>query len=325
MSNKISIIMPMYNAEKYIDNAIRSVLNQTFIEWELIIVDDGSEDRSSTMARDYALADERIQYEKIENQGVSHARNIGINIAQGECICFMDSDDELMPQMLQMMYACIEKEQADIVYCGMQHRYEDGTKENLVPIDGTDAIGLSDFWRIFFPDLFNSSLYQCIGTKLYRRKVLQGLSFQEQYSYHEDELFVTQAISHADRIGLVREPGYVYCHHQESLSNRQFIGDYDAARAFYREAVKQIDRAQQASAAKAQMNQFLQLCLLGELKKYSSQAGYNAQNIEELVQYPETKAALDERCHTGTSGKFVLFLIKAKQYRLLYRLLTLIK
>ncbi len=113
----ISIIMPAYNADKYIEKTIKSIIMQTYTNWELVIVNDGSTDDTDNICKKYAKDDIRIKYHYKENEGVSIARNFGINKAQGKYCMFIDSDDTMNPNMIEKMYSKIIQNNCDIVRC----------------------------------------------------------------------------------------------------------------------------------------------------------------------------------------------------------------
>ena len=115
---KISIIMPVYNVEQYVGKAIESILNQTFTDYELLIVDDGTKDKSGEICDEYAAKDARIQVIHKENGGAPSARNTAIDIARGTYVYFMDSDDWAEKTMLQDMYDMAEQHNAQLVVCG---------------------------------------------------------------------------------------------------------------------------------------------------------------------------------------------------------------
>ena len=120
MMNKtptISVIAPVYNTEKYLPRCIDSILAQTFTDFELLLIDDGSKDNSGAVCDEYASKDERVRVFHKENGGVSSARNVGLDNAKGEWITFVDSDDWIAETMYQEMYELATLENADIVYC----------------------------------------------------------------------------------------------------------------------------------------------------------------------------------------------------------------
>ncbi len=114
----VSIVIPIYNSEDYLDAAIRSVLNQTYEQWELWLVDDCSVDRSAAIAQKHAAADERIHYERLKvNSGAAIARNVGISRATGRYLCFLDADDLWHPEKLEQEVSFITKKNCKIVFC----------------------------------------------------------------------------------------------------------------------------------------------------------------------------------------------------------------
>ena len=143
---KISIIMPVYKVEEYVGKAIESILAQTFTEFEFLIVDDGTPDRSGEICDQYAKKDQRIQVIHKENGGAPSARNTAIDIAQGKYVYFLDSDDWAEPQMLADMYELAEKHQAQLVvcgfyidtYCGQNHLSEKICVDDRVFTDAKD-------------------------------------------------------------------------------------------------------------------------------------------------------------------------------------------
>ena len=117
MNNLISVIIPVYNVENYLDECIQSVLQQTYKNLEIILVDDGSTDNSGVICDEYKDKDTRITVLHQKNGGISKARNVGIEYAHGEYIGFVDSDDFIHPQMYELLYAAIHKEQTDVAPC----------------------------------------------------------------------------------------------------------------------------------------------------------------------------------------------------------------
>ncbi|MDD6826546.1 MAG: glycosyltransferase family 2 protein [Oscillospiraceae bacterium] len=125
---KISVSIPVYNAEKYISECIESIINQSFNDWELILVDDGSTDLSGKICKQYALNDSRIRYIYQNNTGQSSARNRGIDESKGEYIMFMDADDCLYPNALSICYNKMQNNSVDIVCAECKSISEDGTE-----------------------------------------------------------------------------------------------------------------------------------------------------------------------------------------------------
>lgn len=120
MSCKISVVVPAYNVEKYIEKCVDSIIGQTLTDIEIILVDDGSRDATGKICDDLALKDERITVVHKQNGGLSDARNTGINAASGEFICFIDGDDYIHPQYCEILFNLITADNADISVCGFK-------------------------------------------------------------------------------------------------------------------------------------------------------------------------------------------------------------
>lgn len=183
----ISIIVPFRNSEAYIEQCIRSVLNQSFLDWELLLIDDGSNDKSNEICSSYAMHDDRIILFEGVCGGVSAARNKGLKFAKGEYVCFVDSDDWLEDDALKVMVAEIDN--ADLL-CASYRKVNDNEVKKYDFADACLDV------ESFVTALFNSrKAYQgyCWG-KLYSRSIIQnnGIQFDEHLAYNEDRLFVLQ-------------------------------------------------------------------------------------------------------------------------------------
>ena len=130
---KISVIIPVYNTAKYLSKCLDSILNQTLKEIEVIVVNDGSKDNSQELIDAYKEKDGRIVSIQKENGGLSDARNVGIDVANGEFIAFVDSDDYIDLSMFEMMYGLSQKHQAEIVLCDLVKVDENGTEFRDLP------------------------------------------------------------------------------------------------------------------------------------------------------------------------------------------------
>jgi glycosyltransferase involved in cell wall biosynthesis len=130
MAPLVSIIMPSFNTERYVAESIRSVIGQTFTDWELLVVDDGSVDRTAEVVQRFAVADARIRYIRRENGGQGAARNTGLREASGALVAFLDADDLWLPQKLERQLAVMKDTGVDLVYCDGYVFYDDGTPES---------------------------------------------------------------------------------------------------------------------------------------------------------------------------------------------------
>lgn len=205
---EISIIIPIYNSALNLERCIDSILNQSFRNFELILINDGSTDASGLICDEYKNKDERVTVIHIKNQGVSHARNLGINIAKNEWIMFVDSDDTLYYKTLEkcMRYA---KEEYDLMIFGIELKKENKTIAKYLLND--KIYSLSDYLENINEDyaLIN---FCCPVCKLYRRKIIReyNLFFNEKLSMGEDTDFNINYISKCKIIKTISDPFYTY-------------------------------------------------------------------------------------------------------------------
>ncbi len=175
---EISIIVPVYNSEKYLRRCIDSICNQTFKDFELIIVNDGSHDNSLIICNEYAELDPRIRIIDKLNEGVSVARNMALNYANGKYIGFVDSDDYISPRMYEKMYYAIKENAASIAVCGFYSEY-------MHALQGEEGLYLTykELWS-----KVNNFNYSC-WNKLYAREEIKGIQFSEKLTIAEDLKF----------------------------------------------------------------------------------------------------------------------------------------
>lgn len=193
---KISVIVPIYNVEKYLGKCLNSILEQTFTDYELILVDDGSTDSSGDMADEYALKDDRISVIHKKNGGLSDARNHGIDKANGEYVCFIDSDDWIEKTYLEELHELAVKNEADITICDYQKNTGDSVitqpKEFAVVIEtGIDAIDN------LYSDKYG--IYVVAWNKLYNRDLFTDLRYPVGM-IHEDEAIFGDLFCEAKKV-----------------------------------------------------------------------------------------------------------------------------
>lgn len=182
---KISVIVPVFNCEAYLPACIDSILMQTYSDLQIILVDDGSTDRSSEICDQYMLQDSRVRVFHQENQGVSSARNQGLQAATGELISFIDSDDTLEPDMYELLVSNMEKYNAEISHCGF-NRIEGN---NIRPIYGTEQTAVHNREQALKCLIAGHSFTGSLWNKLYKKEILHGLAFREDLKINEDILF----------------------------------------------------------------------------------------------------------------------------------------
>ncbi|WP_288117017.1 MULTISPECIES: glycosyltransferase family 2 protein [Bacteroidales] len=224
---EVSVIVPVYGVEKYIDKCIKSIIDQSFKAWELILIDDGSPDQSGAICDKYAEKDQRIKVIHSENNGVSHARNIGLDNAKGRYVVFVDSDDWVNPSYLQNL---IERSSADdtVVYGNVINDYSD-QRNSVVSFSYEDGqnINLDNDVDLIVKYRLPENGFPI--AKLFSREIIEQykLRFDETLSYHEDHLFVLNYLLYVKSVRLSDSPDYHYEHRNgvSSLSKRRHPAD----------------------------------------------------------------------------------------------------
>ena len=203
----ISIIMPVYNTEAYVEEAVRSVLAQTCSRWELLIVDDGSTDGSGAVCDALAREDSRIRVFHISNGGVSRARNLALQEAQGAYLCFLDSDDCYEPAYLESLLSWAGQAASQLACCGF-YAWQEG--KLTVPVQGmpNKLVSQDDFlYEAFMGSL---SLPLCCWTWLIPRACVGTVRFDESLSYGEDSLFIGRILKNCTELYYDPTPLYRY-------------------------------------------------------------------------------------------------------------------
>jgi len=226
---KISVIMPVYKVENYLDRAIESVLNQTYLtnhlgEVEFILVDDGSPDRCPEICDKYADRYPFITVIHKENGGLSSARNAGLDIATGDFIAFIDSDDEFMPRMLETCVRMMISYGADIAACHFYNKYDGLPLSKHLPDIETVVL---DPYEAVNTLLENRLMTDHVWAKVFRRSAWGGVRFPEGKIY-EDITTTYKTFLNARRIVLFSEPLVVYTHRSDSI-----VGDADAEKRLF--------------------------------------------------------------------------------------------
>jgi glycosyltransferase involved in cell wall biosynthesis len=232
---KISIIIPVYNAEEYLDRCLHSVLDQEYPSYEVILVDDGSTDSSGLICDRYSSTDPRFVTLHQPNKGVSAARNAGLDIARGEYVMFLDSDDALLPYALDTLIENLADE--DVVIGGYGTFIENLPRKETKPEATKSYKG--NAYNYFFQEniLPNCELLDAPWAKLFKMKAVGDTRFDESLSYAEDKLFVFEVLSKSSSALTVSAAVYGYYVRAGSLGSdlssdnhiiklRQFLPKY---------------------------------------------------------------------------------------------------
>ncbi|WP_337495103.1 glycosyltransferase family 2 protein, partial [[Ruminococcus] torques] len=222
---KITIIMPVFNKEKYIRETIESVLNQTLNEFEFIIIDDGSTDKSGIISDVYARKDERIRVIHIPNGGVSNARNIGLDMAEGEYITFIDADDRVTEGYLENLYDCITNSKADMVISGYKKVWEDSDKVEISSMNILGLVEMDDILPYFAKWQKETGIFGYCWGKVFSRELCQGIYFDTSIRLAEDFDFYLKLYRRVKTIYFDNKYNYLYL--QEAQNSSVAKSDYE--------------------------------------------------------------------------------------------------
>ena len=221
MEKLISIIVPVYNVEKYLKRCVDSILAQTYKNLEVVLVNDGSTDNSGVICDEYAKEDTRIKVVHKENGGVSTARNVGLEVATGECIGFIDSDDYIEPTMFETLLSKLEKENADMVICGFRQVQVNGVAK-INKVDHNIDWSKENIIKNYFTQGIIKELMYAPVNKLYKKSLIRNLRFCEKYRMGEDILFLFQCIEKMNKLAYVDGVFYNYVMRENSAMTSPF-------------------------------------------------------------------------------------------------------
>ena len=229
---QVSIIVPVYQVEAYLRQCIDSILAQTFTDFELILVDDGSKDQSGAICDEYSERDSRICTIHTENKGAAAARNAGLARASGEYIAFVDSDGYISETMLERMCEVIGNSKADLVICNFLHMFPDEKDNFSLPLQDMEISGREVLAHRKTQK--NYGVWTVVWNKLYKRKLFENLRFPEG-KYFEDEFFSDQLYVSCGSVHVIPDVLYFYRVWESSTMNTQKTRNYldliDAFRA----------------------------------------------------------------------------------------------
>lgn len=229
MNNIVSIIVPIYNSEKYLNRCIDSLINQTYPYIEILLINDGSIDNSEKICLEYQKNDSSVKYIKKVNTGVSDTRNFGINEARGDIICFVDSDDYIENDLVEKMLECMTKYEADLVYSTINNK----ALNNYYLYNKNKYIDV----------LKNNQITGYCWNKLYKKDIIikNKIKFNKNIQVCEDLLFNIEYLQHTNKIAYCSYNLYHYMDNQSSIVNTKnfkkwssYIEAYNIMLDFYK-------------------------------------------------------------------------------------------
>ena len=267
----ISIVVPVYNVETYIDNCVSSIMSQTYRNIEIILVDDGSTDKSGEMCENFKLKDGRIRVVHKKNGGLSDARNKGIDIATGAYIMFVDSDDYMPTYAVEYLYELLMEYQADASIGKLEMTKDLNSKGNIKSgtnrlFNNKEAIG-----QLLYANLFSTSA----PAKLYKMRLFKEIRFPVG-KLHEDLYTIYKVFDKAQKIVYGSNIVYFYYHRTGSITVSKF-------------SVKRLDAIDALNQLKADIN----------ISEYNIQNAFSSQILENIYSYFFTDITCDEMVKYG--------------------------
>lgn len=215
-NSKVSIIIPVYNTGKYLFKCLDSMINQTYSNLEIIIIDDGSNDESPKICDDYALKDNRIKVIHKENAGVSKARNAGIEIATGDYFYFPDSDDYIESNTIELLIELVKENDVDIINFEYYVTYSHRENVHLVDKSKYGLFNVEKSHEIFIED------EPFAWNKFFSKRIIENVLFREDILRGEDSLFSHIALENTEKALFIETPLYHYVQSEESACRGKF-------------------------------------------------------------------------------------------------------
>lgn len=246
---RISIIVPVYNNAQYLDTCIQSILSQTFMDFELLLIDDGSVDKSGTICDNYASIDKRVSVIHKQNGGVAQARTVAFDLAAGDYVGFIDADDWIETDMYEKMYAVVEKYDAEIVVCNRKLEWPNGkTEEVQLPFASGLYSGVAvmqEFRERFIYDTVakKEGITGFLWDKLFKKKLLVDNKQYVNKNVHwgEDQLWSYPSVFDATSIYFCAECFYHYRQHNEHA----YLNNLTSSWTYYAQTIEQIEKDKQ--------------------------------------------------------------------------------
>ena len=214
----VSVIVPVYNVEKYVLACLESLAAQTLKNIEVILIDDGSTDSSGAICENFARQDPRFRLFRQDNAGLAGARNTGLGLVRGEYIAFADSDDTVEPEMLETMLSFAREANADIAICGRRLVWENGETETMFTLPAPEVFDSREAVRRF---LLSEGMDAAAWDKLYRAELFTNVRYP-RFFVSEDVPVTSELLSRSERIVHCGKPLYNYLQRRGSLSHVGF-------------------------------------------------------------------------------------------------------
>lgn len=324
MSTDISVIIPVYNVEKYLSNCLESVLAQTMDNFEVILVNDGSIDKSAYICEKFAERDKRLKVFHKKNSGPASARNFGLQKAIGKYIMFIDADDYINHDTFKVVFNVAEKSSLDlVVYSIYEKNVNDLKRREINECTFEDQKSKKEFLKQVWID---SGMLASPVNKLYRTEVIKrnNILFNEDFFIAEDYLFNLKLIDVAKKGVSINTPLYYYLRHEESVSTKVYYNKYDIGLAIYKESLKLFTKYNiKEKPYLDKIHEEFATSMIRAMFETTRQ-GYNKSlfiklsDIKKCMSVKEIRALFSNSMDFSVFNRFVIFCLKYKQSFIYY-------
>lgn len=320
----ISVIVPVYNGENYLEKCIESVESQTYANLEIIIVNDGSTDATGEVCQRLANRYSNIYVITLDDKGVSAARNSGMERAGGEFFTFVDADDRLRPETIEVLYTKLIETESDICGCGFHIWREEASWQSALAQGCEIGEVVSYLPAEYLKDQVLNGNSRC-WSKLYRRTLAEKVKFNPRLSIGEDMFFLVELLPFAGKITEVSFPGYGYYQNVEGAMNRAFTPRYMEQITCWEMAREKMIQAQPELEAK--VTSILIMAILLTAGKIAFLSGKERKMQEKYIHVCHTKIKKElqvtgayEKLSRGYKVKAKMFCAAPELYLFLYHL-----
>lgn len=324
----VSIIVPIYNTENFLRECIESILNQSYKDIELILVDDGSKDGSLVLCDDYKRRDKRIKVITKKNTGVSDTRNVGVAASKGTYICFVDSDDVVKPTYVETLLEGVTAEGVDVAYCNFEHLYEN----RRIPKEPRLASGVYTFAelesKIIDDGKLSGVLFGSAWMAIYKKSIIDNydIKFNPKIKINEDGIFNIEYCMKSAKIQMLSE-AYLYEYRRDSSVTKKLVSPDNifapATKEIRRVCDGEIDKEmldKQISARRVSEGMWMVLMICGKNNIASSaQIVSHLKKLLNDVELRESYSSIDPGSINNYKAVYY-WLMKLRMYRALYLL-----
>ena len=326
----VTVVLPIYNVEAYLDRCIKSVVNQTYKNLEILLIDDGSPDGCPAICDVWAQKDPRIKVIHKQNQGLGMARNTGIENATGEYICFFDSDDYVAENTVELAYSLAQKENAEVVHFGFNTVDSNGKViATFKPWDKPSVFEGEEVLNNFFPDFMAPSpyvkeprrFYMSSCMLFYSMKTVKAADWKfvsERDIIAEDVFAMIPLFKNVNKVAILPEALYYYCNNSASLSRGYKSDRYKKVKYFYIESIRLCDELGYSAEIKHRVSKPYVAFTIAALKQECAVSGFKTalKTVKSVGNDETLQAVLKQNKNDVVSStrKIMFFLLRNKMF-----------